>query len=221
MMGTSKRRKPSDRVMSYSLQFAIPESSFVDEVLAAAHEFTGKILFDPSDEEDDEIEVPKDGVVGTVEGVRLDIWEAKALGVSLLEVCDAHSEQLMDCYEDLFEDDDLREDLEIEGHGGLLFVDKIKIDAPHRGFGLGLLTLLKTIHQFGAGCAAVAIKPFPLQYCGRNAKNKDKSFAASQMKLVDYWSSLGFARVPDTDFFFFDLAYQLPTIEQILQRKSK
>jgi hypothetical protein len=217
MIGMRKSRKPSDRAMSYCMEFTVPESGFVDEVLAPAHEFTGKILFDPSDEEDDDVEIPKDGVVGTVKGIRLDIWEARASGVPLFEVCDAHSEELLDCYEDLFEDDDLREDLAIEGHGGLLFIDKIKIEPQHRGFGLGLMTLLKTINQFGVGCAAVAIKPFPLQYCGRNAKSKDKDFAASQKKLVNYWSRLGFARVPDSDFFFFDLAYQLPTMEKLLK----
>jgi hypothetical protein len=218
---------PLSRLSSYFIDFIRPERSLMDDdPMDYVQEFSGKIHYADEcdiDREEDEVdklvEGSEDGVVGTVKGFKVDIWGALDRRIHSLDVCDSHSEELMECYEELFDGHHLREDLNLESVGNLLVVERLEIDPKHRGFGLGLLSLLKTIKEFRGGCCMVAIKPFPLQYCGEGAKDKDRDFVPARKKLINYWCRLGFRRVPRSEYFYFDLAYTLPAPEDLLGRK--
>ena len=140
--------------------------------------------------------------------------DVHARGLSLLDVCDSHSAELLDYYETfLDEEEGFLEDLNLEmPYGDLLIIHKIEVNPQFRGHQLGLLALLRTIKTFGEGCAMVAIKPFPLQFENKVTDKNQSKFEAAQKKLRRYWAKLGFVRFEETDQYYLDLAYQLPKV---------
>lgn len=176
------------------------------------HEFTGKILHQTDTETK-----TKTTTAGLVRAERVAIGAAHEERFPVRDVFDSSGE-LFDFYEHLVDTDTgwLREDLRLDQIGDLLVVHQIKILPKHRGMKLGLLAMLRTIEVLGGGCAAAAIKPFPLQFCGKvNDKNREE-FLSAQEKLCGYWRQLGFDQVDDSEYYILDLAYRRPTPEEVL-----
>src|SRR6476661_2837200 len=55
-------------------------------------------------------------------------------------------------------------DIEHKFSFNLLLLERLEIDPPFRGRGIGLIVLSKLIKRWGKAAALVVMKPFPLQY---------------------------------------------------------
>jgi hypothetical protein len=201
-----------ERAWPYTLNFKISDRPLVtdsDEDRDLIQEFTGEIV---------QRAEGRPRAVGKVRGMRLDLQGAADRRCSMLEVCDAHSQELYDCYTAMFnhDTDEILEELALDSFGDLLFVCTVEIAKKHRGLKLGLLALLETVRTFGGGCALAVIKPFPLQFSGNAGGENALAFRAAQEKLRGYWRKLGFTRVKKTDYYYIDLARRLPSPEEVL-----
>jgi hypothetical protein len=89
----------------------------------------------------------------------------------------------------------------------LLILDRLEILPQFRGFGVGLVVLVKLMARYGPGAGVVAMKPFPLQFEAKHEAPSawDRrlqlgSLAASQAvstrKLRKYYKRLGFIPIP-------------------------
>lgn len=185
--------------------------------------FEGEIaLLDPEEGENE-------SAVGWIKGFVVQVGCMSNAGQDVYEACEAHSQALADYHAALFDEtgQHVLDDV-CEGFGNdLLIIDRIEVLPKFRGARLGLLAMLTAIDTFGAGCGAVAIKPFPLQAeCNGNGRQGRSAeleldklsphFAPSLKKLRAYWSRAGFTRYKDTDYFVMDLAKQGPTKEDVL-----
>jgi hypothetical protein len=181
------------------------------------HEFEGRITREPGPDDLSRKSVE----VGRIRGAHLDLGSLYERPTDLFSLLDAHSSEMEGLYSELFEGNELREDLDLDSLGDLLFVSEVKVARKHRGMNLGLLAVLQTIEEFGGGCSVVAIKPFPLQFTGRVTDKNEQKFDAAQKKLQGYWSRFGFKRYKDTDYFYFDLAHKRPTQKKLLAQKKR
>jgi hypothetical protein len=96
----------------------------------------------------------------------------------------------------------------------ILILNRIQIRREFRGKKVGLIVLSRLIQVFGAGCGLVLMKPFPLQFENRPYKPSKSdfkgTFSACQKKLIEYYSPLGFQRIPRSDVFCLNLNWQYP-----------
>jgi GNAT superfamily N-acetyltransferase len=136
---------------------------------------------------------------------------------SLLDAMDSVSAQVMECYEALFdaESDAWNRAVEETYHGEIteldvLFIESIKLDARHRGKGIGAHVVRETIATFASSCGLVACKPFPLQYSNwkddahktiRQESGFENRRIADFAKAAKFWTNLGFRRLPLSDFY--------------------
>lgn len=134
-------------------------------------------------------------------------------GIAPYEVYDS-SQVTWDCYEALFDDDELRPAalaaLPFESVGWsvtVLLLDRIEIKPKYRGRGYALLVLNALMRRFWIGASLVAMKPFPLQYEGAmppvghpDYVKTNRAFHRDKLKLQRYYSALGFRLVKGTDF---------------------
>lgn len=201
------------RMCDYAVNFKAPGRCLVDygEDYDLIHEFTGKIVL-RTDEGNKEVPV------GQIEGAVVDIWGAKDRRLHPFDLLDT-SRELHAFYGPLFDQKTAyyHDELNLEIAGNLLLIHDVRVARKHRGQRVGLLALLRTLIEFGGGCALAALKPFPLQYnCRVNDKN-EPAFRAAQRKLADYWALLGFKPVRNTEYLYFDLSLRMPTPEQLLK----
>lgn len=97
----------------------------------------------------------------------------------------------------------------------MLILDRVVIRAEHRGHGLGLATLRALCENFRIGAGFIAMKPFPLQFESArfDASKFKKNVAELELErwenvtekkalasLRKYYGTLGFRRVPGTEF---------------------
>ncbi len=88
-------------------------------------------------------------------------------GESLLEVMDAHSQELTDVYSALFDaEGDYWEEFEEQDFLGrsLLYIDFLYLHPEYRGHRIGQLAMLGLIESFGAGADIVVTEPDPLYF---------------------------------------------------------
>jgi len=110
----------------------------------------------------------------------------------------------------------------------LLIIDRLEILPKYRGKNLGLIITRRLIQRFLFGAGVVAIKPFPLQFEHKPSTDNghqwrkeiqlsgfSKSEHLSLQKLYQYYSKLGFIRMPGIPFMFRSTAWQLPTTEDL------
>jgi GNAT superfamily N-acetyltransferase len=97
----------------------------------------------------------------------------------------------------------------------VLYIDKLEIEPPYRGRGIGLLVLLRLMRRYEEKCGLVAIKPYPLQYTNTDIPESSKEFKKDRKKLVLYYSRLGFKKIPNTDYHAFSLEFRLPTEKEL------
>jgi hypothetical protein len=158
---------------------------------------------------------------------------------SLFEVCDCVDQNLHDYASAAYDFDNscIRESIS-DGCAGtdILIIENVQIVRAHRGRGLGLLAVRRAIDTFGAGCAAVILKPFPLQFSDPSSRPTNKasdwearmdtgSFESKQSialtKLRRHWNRLGFQRIGRSDYFALDLQAKQRSLRNIIQNHHK
>lgn len=177
----------------------------------------------------------KDGKVvkvGKVKAYRIHADLAQENGVSVFEACDAHSQEMLEIYESLFDidTDDLKEEVRDQFDGfasDVLILDYVLLSPRWRGLKLGLLAARKMIDLLGNGCGLVASWIYPLNPNSSefltlpndwvpNHRSKDARKDARQ-KLRRYFARMGFERVPGTRFHGLSLARVTPTLADLLR----
>jgi len=137
----------------------------------------------------------------------------------LLEVFDAHSQNMYEYYAAIYDPRHPRFKQRLQNlfnwpiSGNNLFVvDRLEILPEFRGYGFGLKIIDFLIARLGLGAGLVAIKPYPLQFetnvgkydqewtskmrLGDLSKNEKQAFKI----LQDYYSKLGFIKFPKTPY---------------------
>jgi len=154
-------------------------------------------------------------------------------GEPLLEVMDAHSQELTDVYSALFDaEGDYWEEFELEDFPGrsVLYVDFLYLNPEYRGHGIGQLALLGLIEAFGADADIVVMEPDPLHLHEeeRNLKLQlqkpatEEAWVSAKRKLCDYWKPLGFLPARrNEDILFLSRAKQSPTVGTWLEKTGK
>jgi hypothetical protein len=204
--------------LSLTTSFRIGHEEPDDVVL----DFSGRLL---AHVDEDAVEA---GTV-TFSIVRLNL--ARELGEDLLDVFDAHDQELTDLYGELFdvESQELRPEVDeqLDGAplGDLLFISTIEVLPEFRGQDAGVRAAAQIIDLFGSDCGLVVLRPYPLQFDAsrrRNASWAKKmnagSFVTDQKaatkKLVDYWSQLGIIRLGKSRFYGRTLEEAMPWRER-------
>jgi hypothetical protein len=167
-----------------------------------------------------------DMVVARAHAVLFHISQADRFGAPLAEIFDSIDQDVHELFCTVFDEQSgsLRGDLvEPSDLRDLLYIDSVKVIPSRRGKDLGLRVVERIRDVFGGGCAALALKAFPMT--PDRAKYDDainhevfsRPFAtagdAAKTKLRSYWSRLGFERVDDTDFMVFDTSDDPPLLE--------
>lgn len=161
-----------------------------------------------------------------------DIEYASEEGFTAFEVLDSHSHTVEYCRSIYgLDGSEYKEklltllDWGVMGNN-LLIIDRLEILPKYRGKNLGLIITRRLIQRFSFGAGIVAIKPFPLQFDHEPSIDNDhqwrrkmqlsgfsKNERLSLQKLYQYYSKLGFIRMPGVSFMVRSTAWQIPTIE--------
>ncbi|MCC6556136.1 MAG: hypothetical protein IT372_24515 [Polyangiaceae bacterium] len=158
---------------------------------------------------------------------------------SLFYVCDSVDQNLYEYASAVYdyEEERIRESISDGCLGAdILIVESVQIVSAHRGRRLGLLAVRRTIDTFGDGCAAVVIKPFPLQFSTRSDRSSSgqpewesrmamRSFDADEKtafaRLRKYWGLMGFRRIGRTEYYALDLQGKQPGYAELMRRRRR
>ena len=181
------------------------------------------------------VEGEMEASAGSVDAYVLQVDRAREAGEDVWEICDATSANLFEVCEAVFDESGELKDEVCDGGVGsdVLFLDRAEILPAHRGRGLGLMAVLRTIEDFGRGCAVAIMKPFPLQLEGVNETRSlsasdrpdrrsmaldalEQDPARARRSLERHWCKLGFERLAGTELFLLDLAMERPTYADLL-----
>ena len=177
--------------------------------------------------------------VGTLKALRFQMADAMESGVLIYDCCDEHSSEAVEYAAAVLQQDANEFHKVVEETCGdfgfgcdVLAIVEMKLDSAHRGKRIGLAAMLETMRLMGGSCALTIIKPWPLQYTAQeseairqNGKTKLKGSTNDREKecavLRQYWSQLGFARLPKSDFYVFSHAWKMPTSSEVLSGKFR
>jgi GNAT superfamily N-acetyltransferase len=131
-------------------------------------------------------------------------------GQSLFEIMDCLDADSYDCFENLFdsETEELKpqvthlcsEDRQFQHD--LMLIERLELIPDYRGQGIGKAVALRVIQKLGTNCGVIACKPFPLQFAGLSAKDKQPTGErAAQKKVREFWQVVGFVRLPGTEYY--------------------
>ena len=105
----------------------------------------------------------------------------------------------------------------------MLVIDRIEIAPEYRGMNIGMLALCRAIQQFRFGASIAVIKPFPLQYEGKqpneNETKKYKNYKSecnrAIRKLEKHYGKIGFKKVEGTQLMTLNLDGENTTMEEL------
>ena len=122
-------------------------------------------------------------------------------------MCDSHSQTTYDCGEAVYQMasrvNNFRLVVRRLFHLGyfdslnILLIARLEIEPPYRGRGIGLTVLSRLIKRWGKDCSLAVMKPYPLQYAGKDADDTQE-FKKAYRKLVQSYAPLGFTKIPSS-----------------------
>ena len=221
--GKGRKRKavPWSSVADYRFRFSVERflapTGEPDEYILT---IDGAILWEPED-------AASPVIVGETKAVVIQAGRACNDSVSLCDVCDCHSQEALDAYTLLYDEETLKEAVSEGGWHDALILSRALVLPEHRGNRLGQLALLRQIEDFGNQVGVAACKPFPLQHEahreGREDPYKLADFARDgdhgMKRLRRYWGELGFEQIGTSDWFSMDLAYERPTFGDFVSQR--
>jgi hypothetical protein len=168
--------------------------------------------------------------VGRLSASLVQVGRISDAGEGLFDVMDAHSDEMAQYHAALFKPKgwDYKETVRKQFADilslDLLVLDRAEIEPTYRKRGLGLLAISRTIDVFGANCALVAMKPFPLQFAQyldsswrapECVQDPTAEFRIARQKLCRYWERAGFKRVSGTEFWALCPAVGRPSLKYL------
>lgn len=167
----------------------------------------------------------EDQIVGKVELIYCDLELGINNECSPFDIMDLHSETTLDCYHILFDETTeklksiISKKLSIENipifNPNILIIDRIEILPEYRGHNLTLSILKQSLTIFSNKTFVTILKSFPLQLEPLNSSKDNKwtkqmslsSFNLKEQlakeKLMNYYKSLGFQQIDNTDYLLF------------------
>ncbi len=157
---------------------------------------------------------------------------AHEAGEPLFDVCDAHSQEMLEVYAALFdpEDDDLSQAVRDQFDAfdsDILVLDYVLLSPRWRGLKLGLLAARKMIDLLGGGCGLVVSRFVPLNPdAGEFSKvpagwiprhGSVDEVRAARRKLRLHFRRMGFERIRGTRFHGLSMSRVVPTLEDLLR----
>jgi hypothetical protein len=170
--------------------------------------------------------------VGKVKAWRIHVDLAREAGESIFDVCDAHSQELLEVYAALFDPDadDLKETVRTQVDGfdnDVLVLDYILLSPRWRGLKLGLLAARKLIDLLGGGCGLAVSWIYPLNPdadsfwrvpSGWIPHHADETAErAARRKLRRHFRRMGFEQIKGTRFDALSLARVTPTLSDLIR----
>jgi len=226
MLGPVERR-----LLGYDIQFETSVMAWpCDEPTDYVIDIDATVTHQP-EEDADPVEV------GSLSAHLIQLGRALDAGEPFEDVFDAHGEPLYDLYRKLFDRKKkwlraaVQDSFEVIGLD-ILYLERIEIDAAHRGTGLGLVVISRCIDVWEPQQGLVVCRPYPMQFdklrkddeawknrIGVDAFVKDKDEASQ--KLCSYWGRLGFKPVPNTDYWALSTVSRRPSIADVLKPAAK
>ncbi|APR87938.1 hypothetical protein A7982_13287 [Minicystis rosea] len=186
-------------------------------------EYCGRILDMGSE---DEPEGHRTRTAGRIRATRIHVGLAEEHAENLLDVFDAHSQEMLELYEAIFdhETDEIWDSVAEKTSGqDVLFVNSIELLPRYRGRRLGLQALQRTMEFLGTGCAVTVVEAHPIDYDQvqderwvqrMRLKRFKRDVDAAAKRLRQYWSRLGFKRAGRTNYLTFDMAYRFKQVAE-------
>jgi GNAT superfamily N-acetyltransferase len=148
--------------------------------------------------------------IGTISIYMVERGRAQDEGESLFEIMDCLNADSCDCFENLFdsETEELKPEVthlcseDRQFQHDLMLIERLELIPEHRGQGIGKSVALRIIQKFGTNCGVIACKPFPLQFTGLSARDKQPTGkSVAQKKVREFWQGVGFVRLPGTEYY--------------------
>jgi hypothetical protein len=169
--------------------------------------------------------------VGKVTALRVHAALAQDAGEPLLDVCDAHSAELLHLYALLYEPDSyqFREKLLLRYEAiqsDLLVLDYVVLNPKWRGLKLGLLAVRRAVDLLGGGCGlavsliaplrhdAAGLLGLPGRWIPRQANKVERQDA--RVRLRRYFRTMGFERLGRTPYYALALNLRNPSAAELL-----
>jgi len=191
------------QLTDYHIQFHAHDQLLPSDVDDVALRITGDVVYVEYDVTDDQ--EPVETNVGHMLAYYFPVFSGREDGFSIFDQLDAVSGDAEECFEALFDGEELREDIVdnmFEGDvisSDILYVANMELLPDHRGSGLGLAVIRKVIERFAPRIGLVAIIPFPqvssnsmYQVNGTSMQRIAQDPAIGRQKLRDYYGRLGF-----------------------------
>lgn len=206
------------------IQFELSEAYLSDEL----ENYVTKICANIVDMDEAENTYP----MGEIQATYVNISSAFDEGECVFDVFDHDSQTLYENYEALFSEQGeiyqfLAKNTVEYGwpydYRNILFIDLIEIKPEYRGRRLGLAALYRVLQKFMGGCRFAFIKVFPLQFrsghsierSNEQLKQFTRDKKAAVRKLKNYYSKIGFKRIPNSDYMLFDNELRHPPFSKI------
>lgn len=174
--------------------------------------------------------------VGLLRAYRLHAERAANDGISLFELCDAHSAELLDLYATLFdlEEDFYHEDIQQRFtivEADCLVIDSLVLHPRWRGLKLGLVAIRKAVDLLGGGCGLTVCAPAPADpealemasvpaaWLPEHDTNEERREGVR--KLRRYVRNMGFRRIGRTPYYGLSMTHVTPSVEELLRPQSQ
>lgn len=169
--------------------------------------------------------------VGSMDLYVLELDNALEAGVNWFDVIDCNDQSIYEHASAAIDGGGdwkpwIKKNFEIVSVHRMLILEKVIIDAAHRGHNLGLLASRRAIDVFGGASSFVIVKPYPLQF-GESGHvpsiplvRKDEfpgDLRTAKKKLVEYWSRLGFRRIARSDYYGLSTCEVQPSTSKMLK----
>ena len=164
--------------------------------------------------------------IGYITGLFFDINFAMNAELSISDMFDAHSQEALEVYEALMDDNGELNYSIIGLEGNILYVERFYIDAEYRSQGIGFFVLshfediIRYSLHISIGC--IVIKPVPLEVSESGlapVKNK-RQYNLMRKKLICFYKQAGFSRIPKNDFMHINTDYRVRRLRVLSSRKS-
>jgi hypothetical protein len=150
---------------------------------------------------DENYEIIKQYDVGFIEIWHLDGSRAIDNHLDIVDICDAHEQELYDYASAIYEDGYIDSKLvKMPRSNDVLILHKIEIDKKYQGRKYGILISKNIIKHFGYNCGAILIRPAPIQFsdAGKNSNWLKRYYSEkfslgkekSTEKLLNYWKKV-------------------------------